>query len=216
MIVCMGDFFISNNQLKRSKTWQNTGLTLIEVMISVVILAIMFVVAMMQVAKYINQSRDVERKTHLEKYRIALEEYFSDNHQYPPTSLMENCGSKDLLPYLPEVYCDPLSGEPYRYVRLQNGAHYELWTTLITEGDPVISLRGCDVGCGPDGNYNYGISDQQVATGDGAETGFVEPFCSSGGVKYCLAGQCSNCCPGDLYRCNGTGTACYIDYSCRN
>ncbi len=203
-------------------SFSGKGVTLIELMIALVFVAIMFVVAAMQVSKYINQTRDVERKAHFEKYRIALEEYYADYQSYPPAALMENCGSKEIVPYLPEVYCDPLSGDPYRYVRTQNGAHYELWTELVTEGDPVIALRGCDVGCGPDdngdgsGDYNYGISDEQVATGEGADSGFVEPFCSSGGVKYCIAGQCSNCCPGDIYRCSSTGTSCYIDYSCRN
>ena len=195
------------------------GLTLIELLIVLALIAMLAMLFYFAMVKYFLQSRDSVRKTHLEKYRVALEEYFTDNGKYPPPALLQNCGSGDLQPYLPNVYCDPLSNEPYRYVVNGPRTTYQLFATLDNLADVVITERGCEGGCGPDddnngkGDYNYGVSNQQVITG-GEKNFMAQPNCFAGGKAYCPINQCGNCCPGEGYRCNSTGTGCYPDTRC--
>jgi prepilin-type N-terminal cleavage/methylation domain-containing protein len=196
------------------------GFTLIELLIVMSIISFLSLIMFVQVQRYVARSRDGTRKTHLEKYRIVLEEYFTDYGRYPDEAVFQDCGGNGLSPYMARIECDPLSGEPYRYVRGYNGVTYSLWSNLAIENDPVVYLRGCEVGCGPDddddgsGDYNYGISSKQVGTGSGGAIEVESPICISGGVRYCVSGQCSSCCPGEQYRCTTDGTGCYQDVSC--
>jgi type IV pilus assembly protein PilE len=59
------------------------GFTLIEVMITVVIIAILAAVALPSYFDYVTRSRFVEAKTSLVDMRTRLEQYFLDNRSYP-------------------------------------------------------------------------------------------------------------------------------------
>lgn len=196
-----------------------SGLTMIELLVVVAILATVFLIAVFSVQKYMSRSRDATRKTHLEKYRIALEEYHNDKGRYPESSVFLNCGSGDLKPYLPTVYCDPLTGQPYYYQTNAVGNEYIIYVHLDAEDDPVIATRGCSDGCGPDdngdgvGDYNYGISSWQAVTGSSVARLEYTPTCGSQSSPTCIPGGCGTCCPGAL-RCNGTGTGCFVDLTC--
>jgi prepilin-type N-terminal cleavage/methylation domain-containing protein len=198
------------------------GFTMIELLIVVAILGISMIIVYLSVVRYVQQSRDAVRKTHLEKYRVALEEYFADYGKYPPPTAFEDCDGPALAPYIPKVYCDPTSGEPYRYQTDVRQKSYSLFAKLMIPSDPVIASRGCQNGCGPDddsngaGDYNYGLSSEQATVGTGTDNTQVAATCGSGSQKYCSPGVCGNCCPGQSYRCNSTGTGCYADSRCRS
>lgn len=196
------------------------GFTMIELLITVSILGLSMTVVYVSATKYYQQSRDSVRKTHLEKYRVILEEYYADFQRYPPEDVFEDCDGPSLRPYMPNIYCDPSTGEPYDYTTDEQGKNYQLFTELIVGDDPIIAERGCQQGCGPDrnndgkGDYNYGISSEQAAVGTGGDNTQVAPTCGTGANKFCHPGLCSNCCPGESYRCNSTGTGCYADTRC--
>lgn len=60
-----------------------TGFTLIEVMITVAIIAIIGSVALPNYLDYVKRSKLVEAKTNLADMRTRLEQYFLDNRAYP-------------------------------------------------------------------------------------------------------------------------------------
>ncbi len=59
------------------------GFTLIEVMITVAVIAILAAVALPSYIEYVTRSKLVEAKTNLSDMRTRLEQYFLDNRKYP-------------------------------------------------------------------------------------------------------------------------------------
>ncbi len=188
------------------------GFTLIEVLIVVAILSILILMSIFYYQRHLMRSRDAQRKSDLDKIRIAFEEYYNDHYCYPDPMLTINCGSDDLAPYLQEVLCDPYTNDPYPYFSLDedycNG--YRLLADLEIDDDLDITGIGCDpqAGCGwsVDTNYNYG-----VAVGD-----------AIGGSNWSLRGstedQLNYCKPeGDpiIYKCHALGyEELLLEYDC--
>jgi type IV pilus assembly protein PilE len=73
--------------MKRSKRALQRfgGFTLIEVMITVAVIAILAAVALPNYIEYVTRSKLVEAKTNLADMRTRLEQYFLDNRKYPGT-----------------------------------------------------------------------------------------------------------------------------------
>lgn len=201
---------------------------MVELLVVLAIVALLLILGAVAYMRHLQQSLDAQRKAHLEKYRVALEEYFNDRGQYPPAAALQNCGSDDLKPYLTQVLCDPGSKEPYSYYLNATATQYWLYTNFTQVDDPLIAARGCQNGCGPDGDgdglgdFNYGVSSRQAVTGDGggaagdefgSDVG-IQPTCGINSTPFCFANQCGSCCPGFSMRCDGSGTACYSDNSC--
>ena len=86
-----------------------TGFTLIEVMITVAVIAILAAVALPQYFDYVTRSRLVEAKTSLVDMRTRLEQYFLDNRSYPGACVANASGAapagKIYLP--PDAALDP-------------------------------------------------------------------------------------------------------------
>ena len=61
------------------------GFTLIEVMITVAVIAILAAVALPQYFDYVTRSRLVEARANLADWRTRMEQYFLDNRAYPTT-----------------------------------------------------------------------------------------------------------------------------------
>jgi type IV pilus assembly protein PilE len=62
---------------------RNGGFTLIEVMITVAIVAILAAIALPSYIDYLTRSKLVESKTNLSDMRTRMEQYFLDNRTYP-------------------------------------------------------------------------------------------------------------------------------------
>jgi len=69
------------------------GFTLIEVMITVAVVAILAAVALPNYIDYVTRSRLVEAKTSLSDMRTRMEQYFLDNRAYPA-----NCVAATIVP----------------------------------------------------------------------------------------------------------------------
>jgi type IV pilus assembly protein PilE len=62
-----------------------SGFTLIEVMITVAVIAIIAAVALPQYFDYVTRSRLVEGRSNLADMRTRMEQFFLDNRKYPAT-----------------------------------------------------------------------------------------------------------------------------------
>jgi prepilin-type N-terminal cleavage/methylation domain-containing protein len=158
------------------------GITIIELLIVLTILAILFLVVFFYFQTQLSKSRDARRKSDLDSIKIAFEEYHNDNNCYPDPELLQVCYSDSFSPYLSQVPCDPLSNTPYIYVPLQENrcAGYRVYTSLEYQDDPIIASLGCNTpqGCGLGAAYNYGISSGVPVVADPSE--LVMPNASPG------------------------------------
>ena len=86
------------------------GFTLIEVMITVAVIAILAAIALPSYIDYITRSKLVEAKTNLSDMRTRLEQYFLDNRSYPTAP-------GDCLAYAPGA---PPAGKIYLPANIKN------------------------------------------------------------------------------------------------
>jgi prepilin-type N-terminal cleavage/methylation domain-containing protein len=139
------------------------GLTMIELLIAVAILAVVTTIGFMGLSGAQKRTRDAQRKRELQTMKVAFEDYYNDHRCYPPTDALEACGTDELSPYLRVVLCDPQTKQPYGYVPLADSCQgYRIYTRLEVTDDEDIIKQGCDgeTGCGYPLNpeYNYGVA----------------------------------------------------------
>jgi len=134
-----------------------SGFTFIEVLVTVLILALIMSAVVFQGPKFLVSGRDAQRKVDLKVMKTALEDYANDQGCYPANNQMNNCTSTILEPNIKRIPCDPQTKQPYSYSRSSDCISFELYTTLEKTSDPDIEELGCDDGCGPGGDYNYGV-----------------------------------------------------------
>ena len=98
----------------RKNNWQ--GFTLTELLVVISILTILGLLALININPLTQFFRgyDTVRKADLAKIKIAFESYYSDHGCYPEISVLSQCGSNVLSPYLEKIPCDPNSNEPYK------------------------------------------------------------------------------------------------------
>ena len=147
--------------------------TLIEILIVVAIIAILTLLAITNWHQQLNRAKDTQRKKDLTRLRTAFEEYYNDHQCYPPSNILNNCGSSELQPYLNSIPCDPAYQTPYCYVPDSNnpdcGQEFRILAALQNLDDPAISEIGCNgiASCGYETTcyqltgrtgYNYGIA----------------------------------------------------------
>ena len=105
-----------------------TGFTLIEVMITVAVVAILAAVAMPQYFDYVTRSRLVEAKTNLVDMRTRLEQFFLDNRTYPTSCIAAGAAPSAVQINLPAnakfftVTCGNLSATTYRVTATGTGS----------------------------------------------------------------------------------------------
>ena len=158
---------------KQKKIIQNgfdtQGMSLIEILIVVAILAILGVLMLGSFNRQISKAKDAQRKDDLEDLRVAFEDYYNDNQCYPDLEMLDNCGGTDLQPYLNEIPCDPQDQLSYVGFSLYGDFcdGYRVLTQIANIQDPGIEDVGCSAvtGCGyADVSYNYGIAMGDIIT----------------------------------------------------
>jgi len=109
---------------------RGNGFTLIEVMITVAVVAILAAVALPSYIDYVTRSKLVESKTNLSDMRTRMEQYFLDNRSYPTGG----CDAYATTPapaghiYLPAtqkfftIDCPTLTASTYTVRAIGNGA----------------------------------------------------------------------------------------------
>lgn len=165
--------------------------TLIEIMVVLGILGILTGTAFLSVPKQLARARDGRRKSDLQMVSRVLEGVYDINDSYPGT--LPDCGEsfKTGETEWMDVPCDPKSKGNY-YFETENdegGAWFRLYTNLEREDDQSIVWAKCQGGCGPDCEYNYGVSSsninlevclppivQYVCAPGGGKEGFCEAF----------------------------------------
>lgn len=133
----------------------------------------------------INKGNDSKRKHELTQLSKVFEDWYNDKNCYPkpidvcyPGTDNGNpvdknpcyiCGSQPNSPvfseYLSSLPCDP-QHPVKKYLYQVNDetcpSWYRIYSELSYSSDPIISQIGCGGGCGPDGNYNYGVSSPNI------------------------------------------------------
>ncbi|MEO5881395.1 MAG: type IV pilin protein [Caldimonas sp.] len=74
------------------------GFTLIELMITVAIIAILSAIAIPQYSEYVMRSRITEAVTALSDQRLKMERYFQDNRSFTPVGLPAACSANTVAP----------------------------------------------------------------------------------------------------------------------
>jgi prepilin-type N-terminal cleavage/methylation domain-containing protein len=94
----------------------NRGFTLAELLVVVTIIVIIALGLLMTINPFIQflKGYDTVRRSDLNKLKTAFENYYSEHDCYPDQTILSQCGSSALSPYLDIVPCDPTSKEPYK------------------------------------------------------------------------------------------------------
>ena len=74
------------------------GFTLIELMITVAIIAILSAIAIPQYSEYVMRSRITEATMTLSDQRLKMERYFQDNRSFTPVGLPAACQANTVAP----------------------------------------------------------------------------------------------------------------------
>lgn len=121
------------------------GFTLIEILVVISIIAIIVAFSMFGLQGTFEESRNTQRKSDMDQYKIALENYSNNtNGLYPsyttePMDLATVCSSNDLADFCPEDPDD--TGVSYQYISDGDGSgnatatFYAIWADIEGEDD---------------------------------------------------------------------------------
>lgn len=154
----------------------SSGFTLAEVLITVAILALLFILALWNWRTQIARGFDAKRKSDLARIKIAFEDYYDDHQCYPPDDILTHCpDGVQFRPYMQFIPCDPKTHSPYQYIPEAKACinNYRVLAALEDLSDPDIGRVGCSpqAGCGYGAVYNYGISSGVPVLGSGPPIG---------------------------------------------
>jgi Tfp pilus assembly protein PilE len=153
-----------------SKKRFTTGLTLVELLVVVAILALLIVLGIWVYQRQLAKGWDARRKSDLDKIKIAVEEYEKDHDCYPPEALL-NCDPKTglkgtgLKPYINQIPCDPRTKVSYKY-EISSGTcprWFRLYSILDYRKDPIMAKINCTHNCGPNCGYQYYVSSSNTS-----------------------------------------------------
>ncbi len=143
---------------------KNSGFSLVELLITVSIIAILIAIGVASYATINRQSRDTKRKSDIEQIRSALEMYRADNGSYPSAgsgSWVAASSATDALigltpslvsTYLSVVPRDPKSAQNYMYLASNpsGGAYYGYCLSALLESENPTDT------CTPSTGHTYG------------------------------------------------------------
>lgn len=156
-----------------------SGFTLVEVLITIAILAVIATVTLIGInpLAQLSKSQDAKRKSDLNQIQKALELYYQDNGKYPNMTTTNprkikvgvsiiNWGSA-WLPYMAQLPKDPNANKNYVYFVDPTNQMYWLYANLDRGGNdpgacnngaacPSATTNSVATTCG--GTCNYGVS----------------------------------------------------------
>lgn len=109
------------------------------------------------------KARDSQRKSDLSQIQKALEMYYNDKGQYPPSLSVGGMGQPDAKGtlYIKQMPKDPKFGD-YYYITDVAGTYYKLYAKLENVNDPKINISGYSgTSCGGT-PCNYGVASANV------------------------------------------------------
>lgn len=129
-----------------------SGFTLVELLITLAIVAILAVVAIMYLRGQSFKGNDARRKADMERIKVAVEEYEKDHNCYPPYVICGVHPDQPIYPYLNNVPCDPDTNASYFYDYEGSTcpSWYRFYSKLFFIKDPDVTP-----GIGPNSAFNY-------------------------------------------------------------
>lgn len=152
--------------------------TLIEILVIVAIISLLTIAAIVSYLSQLPKARDAQRKAHLDKLKIAFEDYYNDNECYPPADILDNCGGDELAPHLSGgIPCDPKFKTSYCYVYDESSPcqNYRLISSLENTNDQsTTDLTDFSGYCEGEQTYNYLVASGNLTDPESAD-GVVFP-----------------------------------------
>ncbi len=177
------------------------GVTLVEILLAAGVLAILSTSAFFGARGRLREARDAKRKSDLNRIKIALYDYLFDNDCFPEEipACGQNLKAGEAV-YLNNFPCDPL-GKSYVYQADDNGCSqkFKVLTNLEDIKDKDIAAVGCQNGCGPQCQYNYGVSSSNIKVNEGCvvtptpEPGYI--VCAPGNTCDIFMDPAASQCP---------------------
>lgn len=153
------------------------GFTLVELLTVVAVLGLLTSFTTIVVPSQLKKGRDTQRKSDLERIKIALYDYYFDADCFPKDlpDCEDNFGADGMV-YMNHFPCDP-SGSRYGYQveDKECSQWFKILTNLENTRDSGIVKVGCQFGCGPECNYNYGLASTNIRVNDGCPEGEEPP-----------------------------------------
>jgi type II secretory pathway pseudopilin PulG len=207
------------------KTKQLKGFSLQEILVIISILLVLFISSVILIPKQIVKAKDAKIKTNLHQIYMALEDFYDSNNNFPET--FPDC-SQPLIEnghiFIPNIPCDPFDNSNYLYTSGSDdfGNWFKVYAKLRNLDDNIISLVGCEFGCGPNCEYNYGVSSTNTLIDRCPDPDPATLYACSPGVNKCEEYDdpdlsecpkvypddptCNNECLNEEYRCkNASG-----------
>lgn len=142
-----------------------TGFSLVELLITISIIAVLVAMGIASYATLNKQSRDAKRKSDLEQIRAALEMYRADNGSYPSVgsgSWVAASSATDALigltpslvtTYIPVIPSDPKTTQTYMYraTNSSSGIYYGYCVSAAMESENPSDT------CTPSTGQTYGL-----------------------------------------------------------
>jgi len=113
---------------------EKKGFTMIELLISVLLLTVLsgVVMGVLNSAGYQKKGRDAQRLSDLKRLQTALELYYADNRVYP-SGTKSSVALTELASYITPLPDDPLSTLDYTYTAVGSGAGYTVKANMELE-----------------------------------------------------------------------------------
>ncbi len=129
----------------------SSNFTVIELIVVITIIAILSGVVIAASTPLRQQARDNQRKADLAAYQSALQQYYSENKQYPnPTTpccasqCLESFLGTELSPLPQDPLSPDCSGNYGYYYTSQDGKNYKLYTKLENDTKAMANDGGTD------------------------------------------------------------------------
>ncbi len=178
---------------------QKNGFTLIEIMITISIIAIVGAMLMYALDPFtqFNRGYDGVRRADLAKLKVAFENYYEDHLCYPDPSILDTCGATTLAPYIDIIPCDPITKQPYvLYTNVKEGTcpqNFVVYAKLASYFNPSETQAPT-------------CADTTVVHSGGVESGDVARGCSLLTVcpfyYGCVSGACVRVAEDDIPPCS--------------
>lgn len=154
--------------LKIKTLTSQKGFTLIEIMVSLAIVAIVSVAVVGSIFAAQRSARDATRRADLRIIQGAIQKYYANNNYYPQDNLINNPGqpfTADQITYLSSIPEDPSAERSYCYASLadrnnqiacstSNCQYYKLCAAL--ENPDTAETSPCT--CGSGSTYNFQVN----------------------------------------------------------
>lgn len=194
---------------------RNSGFTLAEILIVVSLITIIAAALLFSInpIKQFFKGYDTVRKNDLTKLKSAFENYYTDHDCYPEASILKQCGSNVLEPYIDKIPCDPNSNEPYEAYMLPVDSScpqkYAIYATLNYTTDS----RGDLITYCPD---TFSVSSASMYNNEVIKGCSGQELCQT--IYGCKSGSCVVVAIDSLATCspNSCDPTCGVDCTKKN